>query len=60
MTNVTHKFFFYVFIYIYNSVHVSSTRCSSSGETNCINTAYGNGHFMLVAEMCAGWKKRLY
>jgi len=33
MTNVMHKFF-YVFISIYNSLHVSSTQCSSSGETN--------------------------
>ena len=45
---------FYVFISIYNSLHVSSTSCSSSGET--INTASGNSHSMLVAEMCAGWK----
>ena len=48
---------FYVFISIYNSLHVSSTSCSSSGETNCINTASGNSHSILVAEMCAGWKK---
>ena len=33
---------FYVFISIYNSLHVSSTQCSSSGETNCFNRAYGN------------------
>ena len=33
---------FYVFIY--NSPYVSSTSCSSSGETNCINTASGNCH----------------
>ena len=51
-----HKFF-YVFISIYNFLHVSSTQCSSSGETNCINTASVNSHSMLVAEMCAGWKK---
>jgi hypothetical protein len=51
---------FYVFISIYNSLHVSSTSCSSSGETNCINTASGNNHSMLVAEMCAGWKKTWY
>ena len=49
---------FYVFISIYNSLPVSSTQCSSSGETNCINTASGNSHSMLVTEMCAGW--RLY
>ena len=30
-------FYEYVFISIYNSLHVSSTSCSSSGETNCIN-----------------------
>jgi hypothetical protein len=36
---------FYVFIFIYNSLHVSSTSCSSSGETNCINTTSGNCHF---------------
>jgi len=48
---------FYVFIYVYNSLHVSSTQCSSSGETNCFNTASGNSHSLLVTEMCAGWKK---
>ena len=48
---------FYVFISIYNSLHVSNTSCSSSGETNCFNTASGNSHSMLVAELCAGWKK---
>ena len=48
---------FYVFISIYYSLYVSSTSCSSSGETNSINTASGNSHSMLVAEMCAGWKK---
>jgi hypothetical protein len=47
------QIFFYVFISIYNSLHVSSTECSSSGMTNCINTASGNSHSMLVAEMCA-------
>jgi len=48
---------FYVFISIYNSLHVSSTQCSSSGETDCFNTASGNSHSMLVTGMCAGWKK---
>ena len=50
----------YVFISIYNSLHVSSMSCSSSGEKNCINTASGNSHSMLVAEMCAGWKKTCF
>ena len=53
------KILLYVFISIYNSLHVSNTQCSSSGETSCINTASGNSHSMLVAEMCAGWKKTL-
>ena len=44
---------FYVFISVYNSLHVSSTSCSSSGETNYINTAPGNSHSVLLAEMCA-------
>ena len=47
---------FYVFIFIYNSLHVSSTSCSSSGETNCINTTSGNCHSVLVAVSCAGWE----
>jgi len=50
---------FYVFISIYNSLHVSSTSCSSSGGKNCINTASGNSHSMVVTEMCAGWKSLL-
>jgi len=55
MTNVTHHFF-YVFIYIFNSLHVSSTLCSSSGETNCVNTASGSCHSVSVAVSCAGPK----
>jgi len=47
---------FYVFIFIYNSLHVSSILCSLSGETNCINTTSGNSHSVLVAESCAGWE----
>jgi len=47
---------FYVFVFIYNSLHVSRTLCLSSGETNCISTTSGNCHTMLVAELCAGWK----
>ena len=47
---------FYIFIFIFNSLHVSSTLCSSSGETNCVNTASGNCHSVLVAVSCAGWE----
>jgi hypothetical protein len=46
---------FYVFISIYNSLHVSSTQCSSEEETNCINTTSGNCQSVLVAVSCAGW-----
>ena len=28
-----------IYLFIYSSLHVSSMSCSSSGETNCINTA---------------------
>jgi hypothetical protein len=47
---------FYVFIFVYNYLHVSSTSCSSSGETTCANTTSGNSHTILVSELCAGWK----
>jgi len=46
--------FFYVFIYIFNSLDVSSTSCSSSGETNCVNTTSGGCHSVSVAVSCAG------
>ena len=39
---------FYVFIFIFNSLHVSSTSCSSSGETNCVNTTSGSCHSVSV------------
>jgi len=47
---------FYVFIYILNSLHVSSTLCSSSGEANFVNTASGSCHSVSVAVSCAGRK----
>jgi len=53
MTNVMHNFF-YVFIYIFNSLHVSSTSYSSSGETNCVNTTSSSCHSVSVAVSCAG------
>ena len=53
MTNVTHNSFY---VFIFNSLHVSSTSCSSSGETNCVNTTSGSCHSVLVAVWCAGRK----
>jgi hypothetical protein len=47
---------FYVFIYIFNSLHVSSTSRSSSGETSCVNTTSGNCQSVSVAVSCAGPK----
>jgi len=47
---------FYVFIFIFNSLHVSSTSCSSSGQTNCVNTTSGSCHSVSVAVSCAGRK----
>ena len=46
----------FVFIFIFNSLHVSSTSCSSSGETNCVYTASGNCHSVSVAVSCVGRK----
>ena len=46
--------FLYIYFFIYNSLHVSSTSCSSSGETNCIKTTSSNCHSVLVAVLCAG------
>jgi len=40
---------FYVFIFISNSLQISSTSCSSSGETNCVSTTSGNCHSVLAA-----------
>jgi hypothetical protein len=43
---------FYAFIFIFNSLHDSSTLCSSSEETYCVNTTSGNCH----CASCAGQK----
>ena len=48
-----------MYLLIYTSLHVSSMSCSSSGETNCINTASGNCHSVLVSVPCAGWEQTL-
>jgi len=56
MTNVRHNFFPYVLIYIFNYLRVSSTSCSSSGETNCVNTVSSSCHSVSVAVSCAGRK----
>jgi hypothetical protein len=47
---------FYVSVFIFNSLHISSTSCWSSGETNCVNTTFGNCHSVLVTVSCAGRK----
>jgi len=39
---------FYVFIFIFNSLHVSGTSYSSSGEENCVNTTYASCYSVLV------------
>ena len=53
------QFFFYVFIYIFNSLHVSSTLCSSSGEINCVTRPLVTVT-VSVAVSCAGrkWQAR--
>jgi hypothetical protein len=49
---------FCVFIFIFNSLHVSSTSCSSSGETNCVNTTSDSCHSVSVVMSCASQKFR--
>jgi hypothetical protein len=34
--------FFTMYLFLFLTLHVSSTSCSSSGETNCVNTTSGN------------------
>jgi hypothetical protein len=43
---------YHVFIFIFNSLRVSSTSCSSSGETNCVNTTSGNCHSVYCRWPC--------
>jgi hypothetical protein len=43
-----HTILYHVFIFIFNSLHVSSTSCPSSGETNCVNITSGNCQSMSV------------
>ena len=49
-------FSMYLFLFVFLTVHVSITSCSSSGETNCVNTTSGNCHSVSVAVSCAGRK----
>jgi hypothetical protein len=39
-------------VFIFNSLYVSSTSCSSPGETNCVNTTSGSCQSMSVAVSC--------
>jgi hypothetical protein len=41
-------YYVFIFIFIFNSLHVSSTSCSSSGETNCVNTTSGKFYILLT------------
>jgi len=54
MNNVTHNFFMYLFIFL--TLYVSSTSCSSSGEKNYVNTNSGSCHSVSVTVSCAGRK----
>jgi len=45
-----------VFIFIFNSLHVASTSCSSSGGTDCVITNFGSCHSVSVAVASAGRK----
>jgi hypothetical protein len=49
-------YYVFIFISIFNSLHVSCTSCSLSGETNCVNTTSDNSYSVSVAVSCAGRK----
>ena len=55
MTNVTHKFLS-MYLFLFLTLHVTSTSCSSSGQTNCVNTTSGSCQSVSVAVSCAGRK----
>jgi hypothetical protein len=40
--------FFTMYLFLFLTLRVSSTSCSSSGETNCVNTTSGNCHSVSV------------
>jgi len=52
--------FFSMYLFIFLTLYVSSTLCSSSGETNCVNTTSGSCHSVLVAMSCAAQKLDIY
>jgi len=43
------QFFSMCLSLFFNSLHISSTSCSSSGERNCVNTTSGSCHCVSVA-----------
>jgi hypothetical protein len=50
----TQFFIMYLFLYLTLYMFWASTSCSTSGETNCVNTTSGNCHSVSVAVSCAG------
>ena len=53
-----HKFFsMYLFLVV--TLYMFRVHSAHHQERHCINTACGNSHSVLVAEMCAVWKKRI-
>jgi hypothetical protein len=58
MTKVTHKFFsMYLHVFLFIILYMFRTHRAHHQERHCINTASGKSHSMLVAALCAGWKK---
>jgi hypothetical protein len=50
---------YHVFVFTFNSLHVSSTSCSSSGETNCVNTTSSNCHSVGGCVVCRSDRSEL-
>jgi len=51
-----HKFF-YVYLFLVITLYMFRAHRAHHQERQIVSIQPGNSHSMLVAEMCAGWKK---
>jgi len=54
------RILFYVFIYTFNALHVSNTSCSSSGETDCVNTTSGSCQWLCRVQVGSDFTSDLH
>ena len=56
MTNVIHKLFF-MYLFLFITLYMFRANRAHHQERQIVSTQPLVSHSMLVAEMCAGWKK---